>query len=510
MELQFEHETYISYDPVLDVELRQEETLETIVPDACPDILSIAEVRGQAVMTDKRPGQDFVQVSGTVRATILYRPEGGGCLCRMNAAVPFLCKEDASGVNDRSRVRACVRLCRAEARLLNPRKILLRVQLNIHLMAATPTEHTNLLPQPKNQEEAHVCVRQQQVDHCYCCQMLEKPFTFEDQIRLKSGQSGEPSVLSAVIRSVESESKIIGRKLIFKGSADLVLLTQEGNGQLNVSHETLPFSQVMELPEPERENCESDVCITVQEFRWDSDPDDSTVLTVHIDFLAQAAVRCSDQLTLLRDLYSTAYQSDCQWEVQKLCGGVRENLVPQTVRELLETAEPVHNILDSQVSLGELSQQDGDTSVTFSVDAFFSALYLDENDNVCRIEHTFPLNCQIDTSPELSDHCAGARASELYVSPAVGGLELRFNVEFCDEVSRLQSVSAITAVQLGESRGQSDKPRPSVVLRMVAPGEQLWDIAKAYGTTCEDISEANGLEQDQPPEGTLLLVPAAT
>ena len=49
--------------------------------------------------------------------------------------------------------------------------------------------------------------------------------------------------------------------------------------------------------------------------------------------------------------------------------------------------------------------------------------------------------------------------------------------------------------------------RPSIVLRMVGPGERLWDIAKSYGTTAGDIVQANGLEEDMPVGGRLLLIP---
>ncbi|MFQ7454377.1 LysM peptidoglycan-binding domain-containing protein [Flavonifractor plautii] len=42
---------------------------------------------------------------------------------------------------------------------------------------------------------------------------------------------------------------------------------------------------------------------------------------------------------------------------------------------------------------------------------------------------------------------------------------------------------------------------------MVGNGERLWDIAKSYGTTAQDIMCANALEEDVAPEGQLLLIP---
>ena len=42
---------------------------------------------------------------------------------------------------------------------------------------------------------------------------------------------------------------------------------------------------------------------------------------------------------------------------------------------------------------------------------------------------------------------------------------------------------------------------------MVGSGERLWDIAKSYGTTAQDIMRANDLEEEPAPEGQLLLIP---
>ena len=48
-----------------------------------------------------------------------------------------------------------------------------------------------------------------------------------------------------------------------------------------------------------------------------------------------------------------------------------------------------------------------------------------------------------------------------------------------------------------------------MVLRMAAPGEGVWELAKTYGTTKEEILQANELEGEQLPPGKLLLIPSA-
>lgn len=138
MELEFDRDTIVCYETAAAVTLCQEETLESIVPDACPDIMRIVDVCGQAVLTGKQAREGLAVVSGLVRAWILYQPEGGQGLRRMEVSLPFSCQAEAPGLTDQGTVLASPRLRCAEARALNPRKVLLRVDLAVDVTACQP------------------------------------------------------------------------------------------------------------------------------------------------------------------------------------------------------------------------------------------------------------------------------------------------------------------------------------------------------------------------------------
>ena len=92
MELEFERDTIVCYETLTEVTLCQEETLESIVPDACPDILRIVDVCGQATLSSKAAIEGMAVVTGMVRAVILYQPEGSAGLRRMEVGLPFTCQ----------------------------------------------------------------------------------------------------------------------------------------------------------------------------------------------------------------------------------------------------------------------------------------------------------------------------------------------------------------------------------------------------------------------------------
>ena len=48
---------------------------------------------------------------------------------------------------------------------------------------------------------------------------------------------------------------------------------------------------------------------------------------------------------------------------------------------------------------------------------------------------------------------------------------------------------------------------PGILIYMVKPGDELWDIARKYHTSIEEICTLNGLKENQEPSpGTPLLV----
>ena len=135
-------------------------------------------------------------------------------------------------------------------------------------------------------------------------------------------------------------------------------------------------------------------------------------------------------------------------------------------------------------------------------------LYLDENELVQCVRQSIPVTCRLECPEGARCSCFCACPGEVFAAPAAGGVEVRFTVEFHCLTTETTAVPAVTDAQLGEARGAGEGQRPSVVLRMPSPGEELWDIAKAHGTTIEQILQANELEEETLPMGRMLLIPS--
>jgi len=505
MELEFERDIMTGYEKLAEITLCQEETLESIVPDACPDILRIVDVCGQAALTGKQSREGIAQVSGAVRAVVLYQPEGGGGLRRIEAELPFTCQAEAPGLTDRGVIIACPRLRAAEARALNPRKVLLRVDLAVDVSAFQSVERPLCCGAVETGENA-VCQKQFHGECYQIAAVQEKPFTFTDSIRLQGGQGEAPALLSSRAQAVCAESKLIGSKLIFKGTVELSLLLQEPGGTLTNHHESMPFSQIMEVAGAgEDGDCRMDV--EVVELQCESAGDGREV-DVDLELLAQAQVWCHRPVTILQDLYSTAYQMEVENETQNLCQLQEQSVRPQAVREMLETAGLVRSVVDSRLAVGQVTQAREGDEVVLTAETRLSVLFLDENELVQALQTTIPVTCRLACPSQARCSCRCVPVGEVFAAPAAGGVEVRFNVEFHCLTTNGLLVPAVRSASLGGPRSAGEGKRPSVVLRMAVPGEGLWELAKTYGTTTGQILQANELEEDALPEGRMLLIPS--
>ena len=507
MELEFDRTIMTHYETVAKLTVCQEETLESIVPDACPDILRIVDVCGQATLSSKQAKDKMAVVSGMVRACILYQPENSSALRRMEVSIPFTCQIDAPGLTERGVVQASTRLRRAEARTLNPRKVLLRVDLAVDITACQPVQRPVCCGVVNAQEHA-VCQRQLNTETYQLISVQEKPFAFSEDIKLPAVQGEGAEVLAISAQPACSESKLIGNKLVFNGNIEVNMLLQQTDGALSSSREMLPFSQILEVPDPE-EGGDAQVLVELTDLQYDAQLSDERSIGITMEFLAQVQLRSSHPATILEDMYSTTWQTEVDTQLQSLCRLGDQGIRPLVMRELLETGEMVHSVVDSRVVLGELTQNRQGEQIALSVECWLTVLYLDEEKQLQCARRMVPASMRVDCPTGYQCSATGRCMGDVFATPSVGGVEVHFSLEFQYLTTCSYPVLSVKGARLGEMRTaeHSAAAAPSVVLRLAAPGEGIWELAKAYGTTKEQILQANELTEEELPAERLLLIP---
>ena len=133
MELSFETRPVRYLGHILHETGRQEETAEVIVPDSCPDVERVVFASASALLRGTECRAGSVLISGGIRASALCVPEDGTSPQKLDAYLPFSLRMEHTAIAERTQVFPELFVRQADARLVNSRKILFRVDLGCTL-----------------------------------------------------------------------------------------------------------------------------------------------------------------------------------------------------------------------------------------------------------------------------------------------------------------------------------------------------------------------------------------
>ena len=459
MELELRQETVRGWESVCRATLEQEETAEMIVPDACPDIWQVLDGEARLLLQRKEPQDGKGEFSGLLKTTILYQPEGEQGLRAMEVTLPFSASPELTQLTRRSMLHVIPRVLSVDVHLLNPRKVLVRVG--------------------------------------YCLDI-------EDTVVLPAGRPDAVELLRTRAQCTCTEARVIGSKLVFKGEAMLQLLCRGEDGALFTGEFHLPYSQIMDAGEDSEEGmCSMDLLFT--DVKCTPVEEDRRSFQVELAVQAQAVLRREVTVPILTDLYSTAYEvqpEEVTCPVLHLLGQGEEQ---ESVREVVGTQGLPGNLLDVQARLGRTGQSQEGEDQMLTQEVELVVLYDTE-------EGLASARQKVVVQHRLSGQSGGKAvfSTELLreptAAPAGEGVEVSFPLAFRWMVLEKEEAPVIGRVTLGEKRELGAR-QPSVILRAVHPGEDLWTVAKAYLTTDSDIMEASGLTSGEIFPGQMLLIP---
>ena len=334
MELECRQETLRYWETVCRAELEQEESGETIVPDACPDVEEVLMSEPRLLLQRREAMDGRAELSGLIRVGILYRPEGGGGPAAMEATLPFSLSPELAGLDRRSVLRAEPRILSADVHLINSRKLLVKVVYQLELEGLGQRERGVL----SLVEETPGCGLRQKTGvlrQYLTVGIHEKTFSCQDTLILPEDLPDAAELLGTRARCVCTEARVIGDKLMCKGETVLSLLCGQAEGGLFAARFHLPFSQIMEAGE-ESEGGDCAVSLLLTELRCVRDPEDPRTFRAELSLEALGRVARTVEVPVLTDVYSTAYELETEEETARGETLLRQGDGQETVRAALE------------------------------------------------------------------------------------------------------------------------------------------------------------------------------
>ena len=493
MDLELKFKEITGYEPTGDLVVTHEETMETAIPEYCPDLARIVDSVGQIRLREKSLSDGRLTMSGSIRVTVLYTSEENPGLRSLSLSVPFSCRVEDK--RDCETISVESRLLLLEAKMLGARKLYVRALPEFRVGGYRKCARRLCTGVA---EDVSLQLRRDQAVLPVLTDVWEREFNVAQEVPLDDGQDAELLMSRIFLRLTGCQH--FGSKLVIKGEAVLSLLMR-GEGQELTSRElTMPFSQIIDgedLPEDATFSCIARILEDeVHPVRTENGGGLGVTLRANLE------VRTYQQQTVeyVADLYSTRYNTVATRQVI----AIPAQQPPEDIRrdnvQRLEGSGAFVYMTAADCTHPELTTGEGDRPVARST-VHMKVLYLDEAGTPVVTERSGEVNAEMRQMPS---------SVEADVEPEVwqrsaNGYEVRVPVLFRMNCGTEEEITALTSAQQQEEIDRATMP--SLVLRRLREGETLWDVAKQCKTEEQAILAANELESGTETTDMLLLIP---
>ena len=486
--------------------LVSEETAECVVSDLLPDIAGILDADGWIAIQTKSADPGKVSVTATVSITVLYQPDDSSGIRRIPVSIPCSIGFELPEMTEQAIPVVRLELESVDARILNPRKILVRAGIRAE-MECYRAGVISLPCAVQQSPENSIRTLDARCGFTRIAGVHEKTVVLTEESQIPAALPPIGELFKSRVDAVVEDVKPVGNKLILKGSfRTSVLYAGLDGGELCAHEMTTAFSQIVEaaavLGDPMAEISLVPAAIYVELM---DNAGDRRKLGVEAHFVVQVVCRETAEIAYLADAYDPYRDLMLQTETKRISSCLRPAVLRESVRELIELQHGVEEVLHVYALPGAATVKDGTIQCPIRV----QMLYRSETSTVCRAEARYT----VESSQEVENGAAlvirEVRCGEAYAVPAAGGIEVRVPVELLGAIMQEQEITAVTGIAPAETTEGEAREKPSLYLLQTDPTDTIWALAKRYGSTPELIRAANEMEAEEEAGQRLLLIPRA-
>ncbi len=463
-----------------------------IVPDKN---LKVLQVDATSALTKHTLQKGRLCAEGKVYVTVLYLPDTDTPgIKSLSAAFDFDDVIDAPELDEDMHSRVACDVEQVDINLINSRKISLRAVVGVNAEVNADRE-LGYISDLECEDAAAKC---SEADLYAVTAQDSCEFLMKEQVELMAGKPQIAELLKTDVQIEDKEIRAVTNKVIVKGSVCASVLYSAEGGAVEHTDARLPFTEVFELGE----NCEEDIidvwCNVLEkncQAEFDSDGD-RRVLSFEILVGVEMCARRERQISYLSDCYFFGAKTECEREqitaeriitYPKTSKNLRESIACD--RRMPKIASVYNVVAKPRIISTERSTDGVDVSAKLDI----SILYLSENPEnpVCCYKTDIPVSHSIKAAAGEAI-CISSECEHIsYSLNSAGDVELRAALSFTAEERETRTLDMIADIQRGEATKGSE-----IVIFFARGGEELWDIAKRFRVSCEEIAELNKLEPD--------------
>ncbi|MDR7869652.1 MAG: DUF3794 domain-containing protein [Tissierellaceae bacterium] len=317
----------------------------------------------------------------------------------------------------------------------------------------------------------------------------------KETIKVRDNKPAIEKVIRFSIEAKELQTLVTEDRMILSAEAKVSMIYL-GNNQLSFINESIPFNHFIEIPGIYK-NSLGEVKLEVAEGIYEIVEDESgelRIIDLEINILVNGKVYDYKVRPIVVDVYSTKSKLNTEKEDIFVLENV-EHLIHEEelnvdigidAMEVLDIKED-YNILDTRIINDEIVVEGLLTVDIFYVEGVSGELRNFKDNFPCKSNIYFDGDNE-DISLEVNP-----RLGDLHYDIKKDLLSIDNDIKYDINVNKEKKINGIKNIE--ETEEMIDlKDRASITIYIVQKGDILWDIAKRYNTTIDEILSSNNLE----------------
>lgn len=485
-----------------------------VIRDNKPDVAKIVAINSALVTDEIKCLKDALWIEGKVLFEALYRSDGRSMEPEsLQGEVLFQEKIPLDGLCENDHVKVHLDIEDIAFTVINSRKLSLRGVINLEIIAEEQLD-TNVTYGVKPEDEF-----EQQKN---MVNILRLQCNLKDIIRIKNEitiPKSKPNIQRIIYGFVDVRNKeyyFQGKEFIVSGEMHFSILYMSEEGGNEWYEDMIPLNGKVSCDKAyEPDVFAGRVQLTQQNIEPQYDYDkEMRQISLELVFDVEVKAWKEEETMILKDIYST--RSNIKPVYKKLTTEhlLMKNVAKNRLCEQFSLEQNEEKIMQICASRGKAKVDSVELNENgLWVEGFLEIeiLYITANDGfpIAHLTKQIPFEQQVEVPGivqgdvyEVKSGCDLLAVSLLDNTE----YEVKGTVSLEVLVLRRDVISVINDVEVEEEVVEKDSNEGGIVGYIVKKGESLWDIAKEYHTSMDEIARINNLSSKEVSEGDKLLI----
>ena len=484
------------------------------VPDVKPDIGRMIQHKGETVERCVRLSDGKGFLKGSLNVDLLYVGEEEGRVCSLSAKLPIEEVLNLEGIENGDKMCLKWDIEDLSLHLIHSRKLNIKAVVTFY---AAVDELTGVRL-PVEADDDSVSVKKKTL------RLLGLAVHKKDTLRKKEEitlASNKPNISRILWNTVEVRGLDLRPEegvIKARGELFVFVLYQGDDGEENLQwlEHSVPFSGELECPGCTADmipDTETSVIHHTVEVKPDADGEERIILA---DIVLETDLKLyrEEEHDLIEDIYKPSCQCIPEGKKESLESLLVRNCSKCRLSDRVKVNDTQGKVLQICQTLGRV-KVDKTEAVKDGIRAegivYIKILYIIGNDEMpfYAMDAMIPFTHVIEARGISGDCTYRLHADLEQMSTTMidsDGIEIRATVSLNVLVIRRTEEMIIDRVEEQPLDREKVSGMPGITVYIVKPGDTLWDIAKRFYTTTEEIMEENGLGNEEIKSGQPLLL----